>query len=84
MRRLTKTHDYAWSNGSGSSIPDSHLDPVYASKHIQFKQFRHPADNAQVEVSVRGRVDQLTQGARDKWISGYSDQCLLYIEVQKA
>jgi exonuclease III len=83
MRRLTKTHDFTWSNGSGSSFPDSNLDHVYASKHLQFKQFKRPADNAQVEVSVRGWVDQPTQAARDKWISDFSDHCLLYFEVQK-
>lgn len=83
MRRLTKTHDFIWSNGSGSSIADSNLDHVYTSKHLQFKQFKRPADNAQVEVSVRGWVDQPTQAAKDKWINDFSDHCLLYFEVQK-
>ena len=83
MRRLTKTHDFTWSNGSGSNIPDSNLDHVYASKHLQFKQFKRPADNAQVDVSVRGWVDQPTQAAKDKWINDFSDHCLLYFEVQR-
>ena len=83
MRRLTKTHDFTWSNGTGSSIPDSNLDHVYASKHLQFKQFKRPADNAQVDVSVRGWIDQPTPAGKDKWIKDFSDHCLLYFEVQK-
>ena len=83
MRRLSKTHDVTWSNGSSSSIPDSNLDHIYASKHLQFKQFDHPADNTKAEVSVRGWVDQPTQAAKDKWINDFSDHCLLYLELQK-
>jgi len=83
MQRLTKTHNFTWSNGSGSSIPDSNLDHVYASKHLRFKHFNRPADNAQVEVSVRGWVDQPNQVAKDRWINDFSDHCLLYFEVQK-
>lgn len=83
MRRLTKTHDFTWSNGSGSSIPDSNLDHVYASKHLQFKQFRRPDNNALVDVSVKGWVDQQGQAAKDQWIQDFSDHCLLYLEVQK-
>jgi hypothetical protein len=41
MRRLAKTHDASWSDGSGSSIPDSNLDPVYALNHLKFKNV-HP------------------------------------------
>ena len=33
LKRLAKTHDFSWSNGSGSTIPDSNLDHVYASEH---------------------------------------------------
>lgn len=83
MRRLTKTHDFTWSNGSGSGIPDSNLDHVYASKNLRFKQFMRPVDKAKAEVSVRGWVDELTPAAKDKWISDFSDHCLLYFEVQK-
>ena len=83
MRRLTKTHDATWSNGSGSSIPDSNLDHVYASKHLKFKNFTRPEDTGKAEVSVRGWVDQPTQATKDQWIAKYSDHCLLYFEVQK-
>ncbi len=41
MRRLAKIHDASWSNGSGSSIPDSNLDHVYAS--IILNSNRSPA-----------------------------------------
>jgi hypothetical protein len=41
MRRLAKTHDASWSDGSGSSIPDSNLDHVYALNHLKFKNV-HP------------------------------------------
>jgi hypothetical protein len=83
MRRLSKTHDFTWSNGSGSNYPDSNLDHIYASKHLQFKQFNRPADNVKVEVSVRGWVDQPTQSTKNKWINDFSDHCLLYFELQK-
>ena len=32
MRRLTKTHNATWSNGSGSRYPDSNLDHVAPSR----------------------------------------------------
>ena len=83
MRRLTKTHDATWSNGSDSSIPDSNLDHVYASNHLKFKKFTRPEDNGKAEVSVRGWVDQTTHATKDQWIAEYSDHCLLYFEVQK-
>ena len=52
MRRLVKTHDASWSNGSGSSIPDSSLDHVYAAKHLKFTMFPRP-DGTKAEVDVR-------------------------------
>ena len=83
MRRLVKSHDVTWSNGSGSSIPDSNLDHVYASKHLTFKQFTRPSDGGSADVDVRGWVNQASALDKDKWIQGYSDHCLLYFEVQK-
>ena len=83
MRRLTKTHDATWSNGSASSIPDSNLDHVYASKHLQFKQFNIPTSGTKADVEVRGWVDQTSPADKDKWIKDYSDHSLLYFEVQK-
>ncbi|MET0690505.1 MAG: endonuclease/exonuclease/phosphatase family protein [Candidatus Binatia bacterium] len=82
MRRLVKTHDASWSNGSGSSIPDSSLDHVYAAKHLKFTMFPRP-DGTKAEVDVRGRTNQTTATAKDKWIKEYSDHSLLYLEVQE-
>jgi endonuclease/exonuclease/phosphatase family metal-dependent hydrolase len=82
MRRLTKTHDASWSNGSGSSIPDSSLDHVYASKHLKFTLFARP-DGTQAEVDVRGWTNQPNAAAKDQWIKDFSDHSLLYLEVQQ-
>jgi endonuclease/exonuclease/phosphatase family metal-dependent hydrolase len=81
MRRLTKTHDATWFNGSGSSLPPSNLDHVYASSNIAFKTFARPADGGQAHVSVRGWVDEATPAKKDAWIARYSDHSLLYFEV---
>ena len=82
MRRLTKTHDASWSNGSTSSIPDSNLDHVYAAKHLQFKMFNRPAGGT-AEVDVRGWVNAASAAAKDKWIKDFSDHSLMYLEVQR-
>jgi endonuclease/exonuclease/phosphatase family metal-dependent hydrolase len=82
MRRLPKTYDLTFSNGSASSIPDSNLDHVYASKHLQFKKF-DSSNGTKSEVDVRGWINKNTQAAKDKWINEYSDHCLLYLEVQR-
>jgi exonuclease III len=82
LRRLTKTHDFSWSNGSNSSIPDSNLDHVYASEHLKFKQF-DKSSGEKADVSVRGWVNKTTNAEKDKWIKDYSDHSLLYLEVQK-
>lgn len=82
MRRLMKSHDASWSNGSGSSIPDSSLDHVYAANHLKFKLFKR-FDGTLAEVDVRGWTNQTTPAAKDKWIRDYSDHSLLYLEVQR-
>ena len=82
MRRLTKTHNLTFSNGSGSSIPDSNLDHVYSSKHLKFRKFNRP-DGTKADVDVRGWVNKTTQAAKDQWINDYSDHSLLYLEVQR-
>lgn len=82
MRRLTKSHDASWSNGSGSSIPDSNLDHVYAADHLEFKLFTRP-DGTKAEVDVRGWTSQSTAAAKDKWIKDFSDHGLLYLELQR-
>ena len=83
MKRLSKTQDVTWSNGSTSSIPDSNLDHVFASKHLLFKQFNRPSDGAKADVDVRGWVNQGSAADKDNWIKNYSDHCLLYFEVQR-
>jgi len=82
MRRLAKSYDASWSNGSGSTIADSNLDHVYAADHLKFKLFPR-ADGAKAEVDVRGWTSQPTAAAKDKWIKDYSDHSLLYLEIQR-
>lgn len=75
MRRLSKTHDNSWSNGSTSRIPDSALDQAFASDHLTFKAF------SGADISVRGWVNAATDAEKDQWIKEYSDHSLLYLEV---
>ena len=80
MRRLPKTHEATWYNGSKSSLPPSNLDHVYASTNLRFKAFKR-ADGTDANVSVRGWAQETTAAAKDKWIGSYSDHSLLYFEV---
>jgi endonuclease/exonuclease/phosphatase family metal-dependent hydrolase len=80
MRRLVKTHDASWSNGSASSLPPSNLDHVFASSNLAFRSFRR-ADGTEAQVALRGWVDAATDAERDAWIAGYSDHSLMYLEV---
>jgi hypothetical protein len=82
LRRLIKTHDVTWSNGSASTIPDSNLDHVHASEHLKFKQF-NKTSSEKAEVSVRGWVNAKSDSEKNKWINDYSDHSLLFLEVQK-
>jgi hypothetical protein len=82
MRRLEKTHDMSWFNGSRSSLTPSNLDNVYASTNLGFRSFRRP-DGGTADVDVRGWVDEQTVTGRDAWIGRYSDHSLLYFEVQR-
>jgi len=82
LKRLVKSHDFSWSNGAGASIPDSNLDHVYASKHLQFKQF-DKTGGEKADVSVRGWVNATSNSEKNKWIKDYSDHSLLFLEVQK-
>lgn len=74
MRPLAKSHPHTWSNGTGSSIPDSDLDHVVAADHLEFRTF------AGAEVDVRGWT---TADDKDAWINSFSDHSLLYLEVQR-
>lgn len=81
IRRLAKTLDVSWSNGSGSSIPDSNLDHVFASTNLKFRSFKRPADGLPAEVMLRGWPEAATPAKRDAWIRDYSDHALLYFEI---
>lgn len=76
MRRLKKSSEPSWFNGSKSKYPPASLDHVVAAEHLAFKKF------GAAEVSLRG-WPELTGAARDKWIKDYSDHSLLYFEVQR-
>jgi endonuclease/exonuclease/phosphatase family metal-dependent hydrolase len=80
MRRLVKTHDATWSNGSRSSLPAANLDHVFASTNLAFGGFKR-ADGGDAQVAVRGWVDAATTAERDAWIAAYSDHSLMYFEV---
>jgi exonuclease III len=80
MRRLVKTHDASWSNGSGSSLAPSNLDHVYASNNLRFRTWPR-ADGGEAEVALRGWVDEPTDAKKDAWIARYSDHALMYFEV---
>ena len=76
MRRLVKSHDYTFYNGSGSSTPPSDLDHVFATQNINFKIFNSH------EVNVKGLTNHpLNSQAQDDWIAQHSDHAYLYFEV---
>ncbi|MFM9963133.1 MAG: endonuclease/exonuclease/phosphatase family protein [Planctomycetaceae bacterium] len=83
MRRLPKTHDATWFNGSTSSIPPSNLDHVFASSNLSFKKFPRPVTAEPVEVDVRGWVNEPTDAKKDDWIGKFSDHSLLYFEIHE-
>lgn len=83
MRRLPKTHEATWFNGSTSSLPPSNLDHVFASNNLAFKQFPHPDTGVPVEVAVRGWVNEPTDAKKDAWIGKFSDHSLLYFEIHE-
>lgn len=78
MRRLKKSHDLTWWNGSEKYRPGGNLDHVVAADHLAFRAI----DGA--EVSVRGWPDEPGDAKKRAWIETYSDHALLYFEVQKA
>ncbi len=82
MRRLAKTHELSWSNGSSSSFQPANLDHVFASSNLAFKSFPKPAGGPAAQVQVRGWVDAGDTAAQDAWIRDFSDHSLLYFEVQ--
>ena len=82
MHRLRKAYEETWSGGNTSSFSPANLDHVYGAKHLAFRPFKNP-QNEDVEVDVRGWVNESSVTARDAWIANYSDHSLLYFEVQK-
>jgi endonuclease/exonuclease/phosphatase family metal-dependent hydrolase len=84
MRRLVKTHDFSWFNGSTSSLPMSNLDHVFASTNLSFRKFVRPSDGLDAHVAVRGWVDEPTVAKKDAWISKFSDHSLLFFEVMSS
>ena len=82
MRKLAKTFDFTWWGGSKSDLDPSDLDHVFAAKHLKFKSFKN-AKGENVEVDVRGWVNESSTSAQDDWINDYSDHSLLYFELQK-
>lgn len=81
MRRLAKTHDVTWFNGSTSPLPPSNLDHVYASTNLKFSTFVRPSDGQSANVSVRGWVNLDTDAKKDKFIQDFSDHSLLFFDV---
>ncbi len=77
MRRLIKSADNTFWNGTRSSYPKSDLDHVVASNNLTFKSF------GEASVSVRGWVTKDSDAEADTWISQYSDHSLLYMEVME-
>ncbi len=64
MERLDKTYPNSWSNGTGSSIPDSPLDHCYAAEHLNFLQFPNKDNRPGTSpVDLRGWVDEPTPAA---------------------
>lgn len=83
MRRLAKTHETSWSNGSRSRIPDSNLDHVYATANLKFGPMAAPAGGT-AEVKVTGWTDFGADAAKkDAWIRDHSDHSLLYFELHE-
>lgn len=78
MRRLTKNAPGTFWNGPRSSLPQSDLDHVVASKSLTFRRFA-----GDVDVDVRGWPKEPTDEAKDRWIRRFSDHALLFLEVQK-
>ncbi len=77
MKRLKKSADLSWWNGSPNYAPGGNLDHVVASDHMKFTKF------GDAEVSVRGWAQESDIDKQKEWIEKYSDHNLLYFEVHK-
>lgn len=76
MRRLPKTHELSWWNGSENYEPGSKLDHVFADHKLTFKKF-----NDDSEIDVIGWPSLKHKAKQRKWIDEYSDHALLYGEI---
>jgi len=77
MKRLVKTIEESWWNGSNNYEP-SKLDHVVAADHLRFKQFDNGA-----EVLTKGWSEFSTKTEQRSWINKFSDHAYLYFEVEK-
>lgn len=75
MRRLTKTSEGTWWNGT-ASLPPSNLDHVIASRQLRFRPFGGK------DIDVRGWPMLAMEDAKRAWIRRYSDHGLLFFQVE--
>lgn len=76
LRRLPKTAELSWWNGSDKYAPGSPLDHVFGDINLNFKKFSGGA-----EVKVIGWPELNTETKQKAWIDKFSDHALLYGEV---
>ena len=76
MRLRPKTHGATFWNGPGSSDPPADLDHVIAAQRV-----RLAANGEGKEIEVLGWREEMSDQARGKWISEYSDHALLRFKV---
>lgn len=74
MTRLSKTHGATFSNGSGSRLPDSDLDHVFAADHL-VDRFQEIGNGHRVRVA--GWAELPAGSRRDDWIRDFSDHAPL-------
>jgi endonuclease/exonuclease/phosphatase family metal-dependent hydrolase len=76
LRRLPKTAEISWWNGSDNYAPGSKLDHVFADENLNFKTFDDGA-----EIKVIGWPEFSVEQERLNWINQFSDHALLYGEL---
>lgn len=76
MKRLSKTKELSWWNGSDNYAPGSKLDHVFADEGLKFKKFEN---DAEVKVIGWPEFDDITE--QIEWIEKFTDHALLYGEI---
>ena len=76
MRRLPKTNELTWWNGSSKYAPGSRLDHIFADQNLKFKKFQNNS-----EVKIIGWPELNSSQAQLNWINSFSDHALLYAEI---